>query len=142
MNGAIPPLPQYAFMELCLVKHRDDFILLYFNTNGRHCGKYLLKRHENTITERETKWHMKRSGKQMNDCFIIALRTKVAQTTPRLAAAITVFKNVLLTSRELKFSYVLCANFIKPWFIEIFELKFMKHWRWNSSKLLGRKFDT
>jgi hypothetical protein len=23
MHGAIPPLPQYAFMALCLVKHRD-----------------------------------------------------------------------------------------------------------------------
>jgi hypothetical protein len=25
MSGAIPPLPQYAFMAWCLVKHRDDF---------------------------------------------------------------------------------------------------------------------
>jgi hypothetical protein len=23
MRGAIPPLPQYAFMEWCLVKHMD-----------------------------------------------------------------------------------------------------------------------
>jgi len=23
MSGAIPPLPQYAFMTWCLVKHRD-----------------------------------------------------------------------------------------------------------------------
>jgi hypothetical protein len=27
MSGAIPPLPQYAFMAWCLVKHRDNFIL-------------------------------------------------------------------------------------------------------------------
>jgi hypothetical protein len=25
MRGAIPPLPQYAFMAWCLVKHRDTF---------------------------------------------------------------------------------------------------------------------
>jgi hypothetical protein len=25
MRGAIPPLPQYAFMAWCLVKHRDSF---------------------------------------------------------------------------------------------------------------------
>jgi hypothetical protein len=25
MRGAIPPLPQYAFMAQCLVKHRDNF---------------------------------------------------------------------------------------------------------------------
>jgi hypothetical protein len=25
MSGVIPPLPQYAFMALCLVKHRDNF---------------------------------------------------------------------------------------------------------------------
>jgi len=30
MRGAIPPLPQYAFMAWCLVKkkHRDNFTLL------------------------------------------------------------------------------------------------------------------
>jgi hypothetical protein len=25
MYGTIPPLPQYVFIALCLVKHRDDF---------------------------------------------------------------------------------------------------------------------
>jgi hypothetical protein len=25
MSGAIPPLPQYAFMSWCLVKYRDNF---------------------------------------------------------------------------------------------------------------------
>jgi hypothetical protein len=25
MSGAIPPLPQYAFMEWCLVKHKYNF---------------------------------------------------------------------------------------------------------------------
>jgi hypothetical protein len=25
MSGAIPPIPQYAFMAWCLVKHRDNF---------------------------------------------------------------------------------------------------------------------
>jgi hypothetical protein len=25
MNGAIPPLSQYAFMAWCVVKHRDNF---------------------------------------------------------------------------------------------------------------------
>jgi hypothetical protein len=27
MTGAIPPLPQYAFMAWCLVKHRDNLPL-------------------------------------------------------------------------------------------------------------------
>jgi hypothetical protein len=27
MSGAIPPLTQHAFMEWCLVKHRDNFTL-------------------------------------------------------------------------------------------------------------------
>jgi hypothetical protein len=27
MRGAILPIPQYAFMEWCLVKHRDNFTL-------------------------------------------------------------------------------------------------------------------
>jgi hypothetical protein len=31
MRGAIPPLPQYAFMAWCLVKkHRDNFTFLRF----------------------------------------------------------------------------------------------------------------
>jgi hypothetical protein len=25
MRGAVPPLPQYVFLALCLVKHRDNF---------------------------------------------------------------------------------------------------------------------
>jgi hypothetical protein len=25
MRGAIPPIPQYVFMEWCLVKQRDNF---------------------------------------------------------------------------------------------------------------------
>jgi hypothetical protein len=25
IRGAIPPLPQYVFVEWCLVKHRDNF---------------------------------------------------------------------------------------------------------------------
>jgi hypothetical protein len=29
MSGTIPPLPQYAFMVWCLVKHREDFIFTF-----------------------------------------------------------------------------------------------------------------
>jgi hypothetical protein len=29
MRGGIPPLPQYAFMAWCLVKHRDNFTFTY-----------------------------------------------------------------------------------------------------------------
>jgi hypothetical protein len=29
MSGAIPPLPQYAFMVWCLVKHRDNFTFTF-----------------------------------------------------------------------------------------------------------------
>jgi hypothetical protein len=28
MRGVIPPLPQYAFMAWCLVKHRDNFVII------------------------------------------------------------------------------------------------------------------
>jgi hypothetical protein len=35
MRGAIPPLPQYAFMAWCLVKHRDNFTFLpLFHTSA------------------------------------------------------------------------------------------------------------
>jgi hypothetical protein len=27
MSGAMPPLPQYAFMAWCLVKHSDNFTI-------------------------------------------------------------------------------------------------------------------
>jgi hypothetical protein len=30
MRGSIPPLPQYAFMAWCSVKHRDNFTFLTF----------------------------------------------------------------------------------------------------------------
>jgi len=30
MRGAIPPLPQYAFMAECLVKHRNNFTFYFF----------------------------------------------------------------------------------------------------------------
>jgi hypothetical protein len=30
MRGAIPQLPQYAFMAWCLVKHRDNFALYLY----------------------------------------------------------------------------------------------------------------
>jgi hypothetical protein len=29
MRGAIPPLPQYIFMALCSVKHRDNFTFTF-----------------------------------------------------------------------------------------------------------------
>jgi hypothetical protein len=37
MSGAVPPLPQYAFIASCLVKHRDNFT---FNLNN---GPMLVK---------------------------------------------------------------------------------------------------
>jgi hypothetical protein len=30
MRGAISPLPQYAFMAWCLVKHRDNFTFTFY----------------------------------------------------------------------------------------------------------------
>jgi hypothetical protein len=33
MSEAIPPLPQYSFMEWCLVKHGDSFTFT-FNFSG------------------------------------------------------------------------------------------------------------
>jgi hypothetical protein len=32
MSGAIPPLPDYAFMAWCLVKHRNNFTFLPFTS--------------------------------------------------------------------------------------------------------------
>jgi hypothetical protein len=34
MRGAIPPLPQYAFMEWCLVKHRYNFTFTFLTSNN------------------------------------------------------------------------------------------------------------
>jgi hypothetical protein len=31
MRGAIPPLPQYAFMAWCSVKHKDNFTFTFIN---------------------------------------------------------------------------------------------------------------
>jgi hypothetical protein len=35
MSGAIPPLPQYAFMAWCLVKHRDNFTFTWAEHDTR-----------------------------------------------------------------------------------------------------------
>jgi hypothetical protein len=35
MSGAIPPLPQYAFMAWGLVKHRDNFTFTFFFLSER-----------------------------------------------------------------------------------------------------------
>jgi len=32
MRGAIPPLPQYVFMEWCLVKHGDTFTFTFYQS--------------------------------------------------------------------------------------------------------------
>jgi hypothetical protein len=36
MHGAIPPLPQYAFMAWCLVKYMDNFTFTFFMVMFRH----------------------------------------------------------------------------------------------------------
>jgi hypothetical protein len=42
MSGAIPPLPHYAFMTWCLVKHRDfTFYLLLYYIHIYYCCYYL-----------------------------------------------------------------------------------------------------
>jgi hypothetical protein len=44
MGGAIPPLPQYAFMAWCSVKHRDNFTFTFNNILCReHISKVLEK---------------------------------------------------------------------------------------------------
>jgi hypothetical protein len=50
MHEAIPPLPQYAFMEWCLVKHRDNFtctVYLIENVSVWMTGINLLKARTN-----------------------------------------------------------------------------------------------
>jgi hypothetical protein len=39
MRGAILPLPQYAFMAWCLVKHRDNFTFTFISKGKRPLGK-------------------------------------------------------------------------------------------------------
>jgi hypothetical protein len=34
MRGAIPPFPQYVFIALCLVKHRDNFTITFSIQQG------------------------------------------------------------------------------------------------------------
>jgi hypothetical protein len=34
MRGAIPPLPQYVFMEWCFVKHRDNFTFYLYTSRS------------------------------------------------------------------------------------------------------------
>jgi hypothetical protein len=49
MRGAIPPLPQYAFMAWCLVKHRDSFTCTFIITVlqlGGGVGGFLTPQHE------------------------------------------------------------------------------------------------
>jgi hypothetical protein len=59
MSGAIPPLPQYAFMAWCLVKHRDNFTftlvrfkiaLFCIRTDGDANGFANLPKKEVTVT--------------------------------------------------------------------------------------------
>jgi hypothetical protein len=40
MSGAVLPLPQYNFMALCLVKHRDNFTFTLVVLYG--CGTWSL----------------------------------------------------------------------------------------------------
>jgi hypothetical protein len=42
MRGAIPPLPQYAFMAWCLVKHRDNFTFTFYLVLVKFVILYLL----------------------------------------------------------------------------------------------------
>jgi hypothetical protein len=40
MSGAIPPIPQCAFMAWCLVKHRDNFTFTFYVGNGYNSHDY------------------------------------------------------------------------------------------------------
>jgi hypothetical protein len=40
MRGAILPLPQYAFMAWCLVKHRDNFTFTFNHRVQTGCGAH------------------------------------------------------------------------------------------------------
>jgi hypothetical protein len=49
MRGAIPPLPQYAFMAWCLVKHKDNFTFyLYSGLLRRPASKLQVSYHVDT----------------------------------------------------------------------------------------------
>jgi len=40
MRGAIPPLPQYAFMAWCLVKRRDNFTFTFYSYKLRAVDRH------------------------------------------------------------------------------------------------------
>jgi hypothetical protein len=46
MSGAIPPLPQYAFVAWCLVKHRDNFTFTFLSKDIA-----LIADHKNLISD-------------------------------------------------------------------------------------------
>jgi hypothetical protein len=50
MSGAIPPLPQYAFVAWCLVKIRDNFNFGFTFTFCFHCGIFVFSIIEAEIT--------------------------------------------------------------------------------------------
>jgi hypothetical protein len=53
MRGTIPPLPQYAFMAWCLVKHRDNFnFTFYVHHVGETLHQFIMTT-ETTEKERE-----------------------------------------------------------------------------------------
>jgi hypothetical protein len=58
MRAAIPPLPQYVFMALCLVKHRDNFTNFKILFSGSHAlPTKKCMTHFQTASSKLPKWH-------------------------------------------------------------------------------------
>jgi hypothetical protein len=58
MRGAITPLPQYAFMAWCLVKHRDNFTFYFTESHTTFSGSenLVFNRYQ---TQTQLRWTLK-----------------------------------------------------------------------------------
>jgi hypothetical protein len=54
MSGAILPLPQYAFMAWCLVKHRDNFTFYILHKRKRPPGRLKYRCEDNFTVDIKT----------------------------------------------------------------------------------------
>jgi hypothetical protein len=56
MREEIPPLPQYAFMACCLVKHRDNFTFITIYIEGFEDEVGVVISSQNSLLNFGLKW--------------------------------------------------------------------------------------
>jgi len=90
MRGAVPPLAEYVFMAQCLVKHRDNFILLY--PLGKSVGRYLLT-------------YLRLKSQIINSCYTYSLRCTVSEQYARSVLFMSFFPFVSCSSGAVPHSF-------------------------------------